>query len=239
MRNLAALALVSAFLVFGCDQIKKLTGGGDADAAADEAGAGDAAAAVAEPDAAAAPVAEADAAPAAPAAVTITATNAAAVARFPAETAVSDDDLRLAQAGVARTTPKTGTVVATIPPGGDVEKIAEYQNCILVQFANPKDPSSTLLGWIGKEAFTHVVIVRDAGAKDAAAPTAADAGAAKVDAGAPKLNCPGGTVAVVLSKDPVCRKRCTKDQDCLNKSAGSCNNATLAAGGVARVCVKD
>lgn len=235
MRNaLFAAGLISSAALLGCP-FKK---GGDADAAA---------------DAASAPEAEAPAAAvvdAAPTPALVHAKNSADVARFPGETPVSDDDLKLASTGSARTSPKTGTVVATLKPGTDVQKIAEYQSSILVAFVDPNDASSTLMGWIAKESFSAPAVStkRDAGASDAAAPVAdagkaADAGhadAGKVaDAGgadAKKLTCATGQVAVVLSKDPVCRKKCTKDADCKGGSAGSCANATTAAGGIARVC---
>jgi hypothetical protein len=224
MRNkFLAVGLACAFVV-GCQYLKK--NGADAgDAAVTDA----AVTTVAEAEA---PAAVTDAAPAsAPAAVT--AKNVADVARFPAETAVTDDDLKLASVAYARTSPKTGTVVATLQPGADVMKIAEYQNSILVTFADPKAASSTLMGWIGKESFTATAIVKklDGGVTDAAAPPAL------VDAGAKKLTCPANMVAVVLSKDPTCRKKCTKDSECKGGTAGGCATASTAAGGVAKVCV--
>lgn len=238
MRNALFVAgVVSCAALLGCPFKKK----GDADAAAD-------AEAVAEAEAPAAVV------DAAPAPVAIDAKNSADVARFPAETPVTDDDLKLASTGIARTAPKTGTVVATLKPGTDVLKIAEYQSSILVTFTDPRDASSTLMGWIEKSSFSAPAVSskRDAGPSDAAAPVAdagdakkADAGgsdAKKVDAGggdAKKLTCASGQAAVVLSKDPVCRKKCTKDADCKGGAAGTCANATTAAGGIARVCANE
>src|SRR4051794_17921161 len=113
MRNLFVLVgLVScAALVLGCPKKK----GDEGDAAADV----DAAAAVAVPDV--------DAAGAAAAPVAITAKNTADVARFPGETPVADDDLKLAQPTLVRTSPKSGTVITTLKPGTDVTKIAEFQ----------------------------------------------------------------------------------------------------------------
>jgi len=219
MRKLALAALV---LLVGCDLIKKK---GDADAAAD--------ATVEDAAPPPAPTAAAEdagsAAPAAP--VAINAKNVADVARFPGETAVTDDDSKLAQLTPARTTPRGGAVVATIKPGADVTKVAEYQGSYLVTFADPKDASGTLIGWIGKEAFTVRAVTRtDAGVK-------ADAGASP-DAGA-KLTCPAGFTAVVLSTTPVCKKRCAKDGDCKTAAPGSCANASSVSGSVARVCAND
>jgi hypothetical protein len=212
--------LCCAVLVIGCPFKKKDKDEGDA--------AADAALVEAE---APPPATDAAATPAA----AVTAKNSADVARFPAETAVSDDDMKLASPGIARTSPKTGTIIATIKPGTDVTKIAEYQSCILVTFADPKDASATLMGWIGKESFTAPAITKriDGGVSDAAAPAPVDAGHAEPK----KLTCPMGMVAVVLTKDPTCRKKCFKDSDCKGGAAGACANASTAAGGVARVCV--
>ena len=239
MRNatLAAAFISCAALVLGgCHLLKK---DGDADAAADATTAPEAEAPAAVVDAEAPPSPVADA------------KNSADVARFPAETPVSDDDLKLASTGIARTSPKTGTVVATLKPGTDVLKIAEYQSSILVTLADPRDASSTLMGWIGKESFSAppASAKRDAGASDAGAgEKVADAGAkvadagAKVDAGggdAKKPACAAGQVSVVLAKDPVCRKKCAKDADCKGGAAGTCANATTATGGIARVCANE
>jgi hypothetical protein len=221
MRKLVLAALV---LLVGCDLIKKK---GDADAAAD------AAAEAAAPPAAAVE----DAAPPAPAAVN--AKNVNDVARFPGETAVTDDDSKLGQPAAARTSPKGGNVVATIKPGADVTKVAEYQGSFLVTFADPKDANTTLIGWIGKDAFTAKTVTTRDGGVDAGAK--ADAGT-HADAGPPsnvKITCPGGSVAVVLAGGPVCKKKCTKDGDCKTTSAGSCANASSPAGSVVRACVHD
>jgi hypothetical protein len=215
------LALAALVLVVGCDLIKKK---GDADAAADAAA-----------EAAAPPAAVVEDAAPPPGPVAINAKNVADVARFPGETAVTDDDSKLAQLAAARTTPKGGNVVSMIKPGNDVTKVAEYQESFLVTFADPKDANTTLIGWISKDAFTaRTVTARDGGVKADARPA--------VDAGPPapvKLTCPGGSTAVVLSTAPVCRKKCTKDADCKTTTAGSCANASSPSGSVVRVCVHD
>jgi len=195
-------------LLLGCPK----KNGDGADAAADA------------PVEAEAPAAVVDAGPA-----PITARNSADVARFPGETAVTDDEAKLAQVTPVRTAPRAGGVVATLKPGAEVVKVAEYNSAILVTFTDPKDASATLMGWIGKEAFT-VYVVRDAGAKDAAP---------VVDAGPPKLTCATGQVAVVLSTGAVCKKKCAKDADCKGGAAGACGNASSPAGGVVRACVAD
>jgi hypothetical protein len=195
--------------------------GGDADAAAE--------AAAPDPDAATAAATDTPPVP--------DAKNKADVARFQAETAVSDDEAKPATFVNARTGPKSGGVVASLKPGTDVHKHAEYQDCFLVTFQDPKDASSTLMGWIEKSSFTWVA-PKDAGAKDAAvadAAVAVDAAApAVVDAGAPK--CAANEALVTLSATKTaCKKKCTSDKDC---KTAPCENAT-AGGKVVRVCTKD
>jgi hypothetical protein len=207
MRKLFVLAglLSCTVLVLGCPK-KKVEG---ADAAA---------------EALPTPVADAAATPAA-----VTAKNAADVARFPGETPPAADDRKIAQFTPARTSPKAGNVVTTLKPGSEVTRVAEFQGSLLVTFADPKDASATLMGWIGHEAFTAAVI-HDAGVKS-------DAG--RPDAGAVKLVCAAGTVAVILSQDPnpICKKKCTKDADCKGIGNGTCVNATGVTGTVVRACV--
>ncbi len=213
MRKLfLAVSVLSAVVVLaGCPK-KKTTED-------PEAGAGDAAAL--------APPPVEDAAPAPPPAPV--AKNANEVARFGTETPVEDDDMKIASVANARTTPKGGSVVATVRPGMDVTKVAEYQDCILVTFADPKDASSTLMGWVEKAAFTAPVRKVDAGPRDAAAPVV-------VDAGPKPLTCAAGQVAVTLSAAPVCKKKCTKDGDC---KTPPCSPASGPGGKVVRVCAAD
>jgi hypothetical protein len=230
MRRPLLLGLV-AVLVLGCNLLNKKGDGAD--------GGGDAA-----PEAdAATPAAPAEDAAAAPAPVAITAKNAADVARFPGETPVSDDDMKLAQVAPVRTAPRTGATVATLRPNLDPHKIAEYQGSILVQFPDPKDANTTLMGWVAKEAFT-ILIVRDAGPKpDASAPPAADAAAPTPtptpDAGGSKLLCAGGSAAILLGPVAMCRKKCTKDAECKGGLPGSCANATAQSGGIVQVCTTE
>lgn len=224
MRKLVvALAL---FSLVGCNLLKKH--GNDADASVDAAA-----------EAAAPAPGDTDAGPTGPSTVPVTAKNINDVARFPAETAIADDDAKLLQATAVRSSPKGGTVVATLPAGTDPVKVAEYQTYFLVTFADPKDASSTLAGWIDKVGFTAptVIVKHDAGAAivDAGTPPAP----AK-DAGAPtSLTCPRTHVPVMISTAPSCKKRCGKDTDCKTHTVGSCANASLVGGGVAKVCVND
>src|SRR5690606_28612682 len=138
MRKLALLSglLPCLLILAGCPK----KGGDDADAAAE------AAAPEPEPDAAAAATEPPpETAPPVP-----EAKNKADVARFEAETKVDDDDTRPIAPVYARTSPKSGSIVASVKPGTDIHKHAEYKDCYLVSFPDPKDPSSTLMGWIEK-----------------------------------------------------------------------------------------
>jgi hypothetical protein len=177
-------------------------------------------------DEAAAPVAVADAAPAAP-----VAKNVNDVARFPAEKPLTDDAQKTVDLfASAKTGCKSGNQVALVKAGTDPFKIAEFQDCILITFPDPKDANGTLMGWIPKEAFTHVTVL-DAGAKDAA-----------VDAAVPSttLKCAAGQEAVVIGSAPTCRKKCTADKDCKTPTANACANAsTTTAGHIARVCANE
>lgn len=222
MRKLLLLSglLPCLLLLAGCPKKKE--------AEADAAVAEDATAA-AEP-----PATDAAAAPPAPAAK-----NAAEVARFAAETKVEDDGAKPAVFAPARTSPKGGSVVATLKPGTDVTKIAEYQECFLVTFADPKDANTTLMGWIEKGSFTYVA-PKDAGATDAAAADAGrvDAGvvdAGAVDAGPPK--CAANEERVTLSATvTACKKKCKEDKEC---TKGPCSVASSVTGKAVKVCAAD
>jgi hypothetical protein len=214
MRKLVLLAglLPCLLLVAGCPKKGGDAADGAAEAAADDAATG------ANPPPNAPPVPEAK--------------NKADVARFQNETAVADDDSKPANVVNARKSPKTGAVVATLKPGTDVHKHAEYQDCFLVTFADPKDASTTLMGWIEKSSFTYVA-PKDAGAKDATADATADAAVA-VDAGPPK--CTATEVLVTLSAtNTACKKKCKDDKDC---TKGPCSNAS-SAGKTVRACTAD
>jgi hypothetical protein len=182
-------------------------------------------------DAEVAPVAAAvDAAPALPAAK-----NTSDIARFPAaEKPVADDDAKLLDFfSQVRTGPKQGNVVATLPRGVNPVKIAEHQDCFLIQFPDPKDPNQQLMGWIPKAAFTTVTIL-DAGIKDATIDVAV------VDAAPAVLKCPAGQEAIVaIAPVPVCRKKCVADKDCKNPAPGACHTANTNTQKVVKVCAAE
>lgn len=186
-------------------------------------------------DEAAAPVAVADAAPVAP-----VAKNVNEVARFPAEKPLVDDTQKTIDLFAnVRTGCKSGTPVALVKAGTDAFKIAEFQDCILVTFPDPKDATTNLMGWIPKDAYTRDTVF-DAGVKDAAVAVAVDA-AVPVPVGG-ILKCPAGQEAVVnITADPrgVCRKRCTADKDCKTPTAGACAVAQTNLQKGTRVCVAE
>lgn len=209
----------------GCPKKK----GDAADAAADAAdpdatATAPAAPAVDDAASAAAELAEASA----PAAAPPTAKNAADIAQFPAQTKIENEAAKTASVAAARQSPRGGGNVAALKVGTDVVKTAEYQECFLVTFADPKDANTSLMGWVGKEAFT-ATSVKDAGVRDAAP----DAAPVK-DAGVGPQSCGAGQVAVIMAGGLVCKKKCLRDSDCKG-GAGSCAVAN-AVGRVTRVC---
>lgn len=163
-----------------------------------------------------------------------TAKNEGDVARYKAETSLGDDDDKITVTSIARTSPKSGTVVATLKPGTEVGKVAGYQESVLITFVDPKDANITLMGWVGKEAFAAAVVQLDAGKKPVV-----DAGPPK-DAGPPAFTCPKGNEAINLAAGPACKKKCSKDAECQSGAAGACAIASALHGGRAvRVCVND
>lgn len=198
-------------LLLGCPKKKEEV----PEAGADEAGA----------------VAAVDAAPPPPAAPS--AKNTSEVARFPAEKPLADDAEKTVDLFTqAKTGCKSGNNVALLKAGTDPFKIAEFQDCLLVTFADPKDASTQLMGWIPKAAFT-LAAPRDAGVKDAAAVDAALA----VVVG----KCPAGQESVVnvAGGAGVCRKKCAADKDCKTPTLNACAAATTSAGKITKVCANE
>jgi hypothetical protein len=108
------------------------------------------AAAVADLDAAidAAPVARPD--PAADA------TNKAKVARYGDETKIDPQDTKLVQGVAARSFPPNGDFIALLRAGTDVTKVSLHEDYVLVAFANPKNGSEKLIGWISPSGFREL-----------------------------------------------------------------------------------
>lgn len=192
----ACLGLL-VFAASNCAQLKEKLMGAGADAAA-------------EVDAAAAPAAAVEADSAAPAATTApTATEELAgpkasnendIARFPDETKLDNVAATVERSAPVREVPSTGKVVVTLNKGAKVTKIGERDKYFLVTFADPKNASSNLMGWLYQDSFTAASVV-DAGA-------AADAGVAEKP-----LTCKTGETALI-SDNPFCGKVCKSDADC-------------------------
>jgi hypothetical protein len=178
-------------------------------------------------------VAVADAAPAAP-----VAKNVNDVARFPAEKPVVDDAQKTVDLFASvKTGCKSGNQVALMRAGTDPFKIAEFQDCLLVTFPDPKDANTTLMGWVPKDAFTRVTVIGDGGIKDASTDATVDAAVATTTT---TLKCPAGQEAIVnIGRDPTCRKKCTADKDCKTPTANACANAGTVAGHIAKVCANE
>lgn len=170
-----ATVLVAALT--SCDKFKKKD---DADAAAPD----DAATAAADPDAGATP-----APTAAPAAA-----NEPDIARFPDEAKLDNVAATLQRFTNAREVPQSGKLVAQLQKGTAVTELASRKDAFLVTFADPKDASKRLMGWIPAESFT-------------AAP-AVDAGVVtKIP------SCVAGDT-VLISDTVFCGRVCNTDADC-------------------------
>lgn len=200
---LTLLAIAPLLLSLGCDRIKaKLGKGGDAGAAV----------AVADGDASAASVAVADAGGAAAVAVDPPPKNAASVARFGSENALGDAEATIKRPVRVTTAIPSGADVASIPAGTIVKQVAEKGGFYRVTFADPKEPTARLTGWVDKLAFIDPASV---------APGAA--GAAKTKK---PIKCAAGLVLAGSDEKatPVCSKTCSDDKEC---SGGECEVAFL------------
>lgn len=218
MRNLTALFVLSLVTLTGCGLLKKA--GADAGTDGGTAVADNSAADAAPEAAAAAPVGK----------------NAAQVARFGSEVAMNQP-MVLGQTSFPRTSPNTGTVVATLHPGTAVTRIATNgPNENLIVFADPNVPTDNLMGWVTEAAFTAAVVgvhhepLHDGGVVDAGAAPAATATT-------PSVTCAAGQIAVQqVGNKVVCKKTCAKDADCPHKG---CKDFTGVAGNTVRACLND
>lgn len=180
-------------------------------------------------DADAAPPADTDAAPAADADAGATpaptaapaAANEPDVARFPDETKLDNVAATTARIANARDVPQSGKLVAQLAKGTAVTEIASRKDAFLVTFADPKDATKRLMGWIPSDSFT-------------AAP-AVDAGVVtKIP------SCVAGDT-VLISDSVFCGRVCNTDADCPTPGQ-SCKGASNKfvngkAGDAVKVCV--
>jgi hypothetical protein len=111
----------------------------------------------------------ADAGP--PAAVSPWATNAADVARFSDEAPFGPAAIVVRDNTAARTSPGGASIVATLPAGTDVVKLANHGSDDLVCFDEPKGGGRHLMGWVSEAALQDSI-------PPAPAPAAQDGGTA-------------------------------------------------------------
>ncbi len=82
--------------------------------------------------------------------------NAADVTHFPDEKKIDEKATLEWSSSKVRKKPQ-GDVVVSLPKGTSVTKVAERQGFFLITFADPKDSSKQLEGWVYKDAFTAEV----------------------------------------------------------------------------------
>jgi hypothetical protein len=82
--------------------------------------------------------------------------NASDVTRYPDETPIGNvpATIRWSVADARRQAGSTGTLVAALKAGTEVEKIAEYKGFFLITFSDPSDASRREEGWIGEAVFS-------------------------------------------------------------------------------------
>ena len=127
------------------------------------------------------------------------ASNEADVTRFADETKL-DHVARATQAVVTtvRKAPPSGAVIATLAKGTAVQEIAQRDKFSIILFADPKDPTKKLMGWVFQEAFIG-------GATTPQKPTVTNP-------------CPAGQQLLIGEQD-FCGKVCKVAADCPNGQA--------------------
>jgi hypothetical protein len=113
--------------------------------------------------------------------------NSSRIARFPNDPKLGNVKEKLkADHTYAREAPGTGALVAALTKDVEVTKVAQHEDYFLVTFADPKDASTTLMGWIPQSGFS---------------PTPP----------APKKACPKGQVKF---EGVGCKVECSSDEKC-------------------------
>jgi hypothetical protein len=84
---------------------------------------------------------------------TLWVSNAGEVARFADEVPFGVDATAINDKTPVRQSPGSGEVVATLPAGAEVTKLAAHGSATLVCFDDPKDPGRHLTGWIAQSAL--------------------------------------------------------------------------------------
>jgi len=105
------------------------------------------------------------------------ATNAGDVTRFSDETPFGPEATIGHDRTVVRKAPGSGDMVATLPAGTDVVKLAAHGEDVLVCFDDPKPPGQHLMGWVPQSALQDAVPPPPPSPGPAPAPTMDDGGA--------------------------------------------------------------
>ncbi len=137
------------------------------------------------------------------------AANASDVARFGDEEALDGGSVSLVAAATVHAQPGAGAVVASLAKGTEVNTLAEHGTSTLVTFADPKNGSSTLMGWVASAAVGK-------GELPKLTPTPG-----------PAIACPAGKIAVFNNK---CAAPCKTVKDCPGVGR-SCTEVPTAGGG--------
>jgi hypothetical protein len=117
--------------------------------------------------------------------------NVNEVGRFPDEVSLNDTPAKVADANVsARNAVPGGALVTTLKQGEPVTQLAKHGNFVLCSFADPKNPSKTLEGWVAEQAFV-------------AGPTVPS-----------KAPCPSGQTRLIFEDQDFCGRTCKADPDC-------------------------
>lgn len=132
------------------------------------------------------------------------AANEKDIKHFPDEEKVSGDQYAVEWPSVvAHTEPGAGTVVATLTKGTKATLQARKGRTVLATFADPKDATRILLGWLAEDAFIPG--------------TAPPPVIVRTDGGAPKAGATGvcgAGLTLLFDADAFCGKTCKVDKDC-------------------------
>lgn len=137
------------------------------------------------------------------------AANASDIARFGDEEALDGGTVSLLVAAPVHAQPGAGAVVASLAKGTQVTTLAEHGTSTLVTFADPKNASSTLMGWVASPAVGKGDLPK------------------LIPTPGPTIACPAGKVAVFNNK---CASPCKTVKDCPGVGR-SCTEVPTAGGG--------
>ncbi len=114
----------------------------------------------------------------------------------------ADATVKIAKTNAITAVPK-GDVVTSLKKGDAVTQVVLHNGYYLVTFADPKDPTKKLMGWVAKQAFDDATYVPAKKTMPA---------------------CAAGGILVTNALSPFmprCTTHCTKDADCTSKMCDS------------------